>query len=220
MIRGSASPSPSGRLPRRAEWAAWPHCPRSRFDRCPVCSGLTTHSELFFADRTNQVGCLDLRTGKLLYSYSTVGATAHALLPLPASPAGSDGSNVGLASIWSDATLRLHSVREPRAESAKGNSNGSKAEILGMLGGVGVGGFVFRGWGTMPVEERTGDGDEAGKGDEEDEDEEVWEGMDDVEVDDEDGEEDSADGEGGTDEEDAEESDEDPEPAPPKKRRR
>ena len=134
-------------------------------------------SELFFADRSSLVGALDLRTGRLLYSYPSITCTAHHLLPIP-SPAS------GLATISSDATLRLHSTVPPRAEGMKGNAGGEgrKPKVLGMVGGVGVGNAVWRGFGEMPDE--LGERGVVFSGEEEGGemgDEEVWEEMSEVE---------------------------------------
>lgn len=140
-------------------------------------------SELFFADRSSLVGVLDLRTGRLLYSYSGMTCTAHHLLPIPSPNAG--GTGIGLASIASDATLRLHTTVSPPNEGAKGNpvGEGRKPKIVGMVGGVGIGNAVWRGWGTLEDEEVRADanGDQGESGDDEDGDGGVWEGMSEVE---------------------------------------
>ena len=118
---------------------------------------------------------------------------------------------LGLASISSDATLRIHSTIPPKISGQKGNNNngnGRKAKIEGMVGGVGVGNAIWRGWGEMEeikalnaedaMSGRGGKGGKGGKGgenggdgdtdgeDENEDDEEVWENMSQVEDEDED----------------------------------
>jgi hypothetical protein len=167
---------------------------------------------------------MDLRTGKLLYAYPSQTSTAHTLLPLaPLSEytfkksysrfsknAEERRDRVGLVTLSSDATLRACSTTAPPEESKK---NVTRGEVLGMVGGVGSGGFGY--YGSSEMEELEGDAQEevvgkgedvggAGDGDEE----EVWDDMAVVEEDE---------GLGSDmDEEDDEESSEDE--APPKKR--
>ncbi len=139
-------------------------------------------SELFFADGSNLVGALDLRTGRLLYSYSTMTCTANHLLHIP-EPEGR-GTNIGLATISNDATLRLHSTVLPPAEGVKRNAigEGKKPKIVGMVGGVGVGTALWHGWGHIPEEpQRAGAGAEGEDREDGDEEEEAWEGMSEVE---------------------------------------
>lgn len=151
---------------------------------CVVPSQLDEHT-VFFADHSSLVGALDIRTGKLLYGVPGLAATAHHLASLPAG--WSSGSQVtGLASISSDATLRVVGVT-PTPDVIKGNwGNGKKASVMGSVGGVGVGTFVFTGYGSR-VEEKPAKASKAGEEDEEEEDEdedvdddeedEMWENM-------------------------------------------
>ena len=140
-------------------------------------------SELFFADRSSLVGALDLRTGRLLYTYSSMTCTAHHLLPIP--PRESGSSKLGLlASISSDATMRLHSTVPPLVKRVKGNQigQGVKPKVVNMVGGVGVGSFAWRGWGEVAGTARQ---DRVGgvevENEEQEDGEEVWEGMSEVE---------------------------------------
>ena len=114
--------------------------------------------------------------------------SAHHLLPIPQPEGG--GSHIGLASIASDATLRLHSTVPFPEDGTRGNPvrEGKKPKIVGMVGAVGVGSAVFRGWGEMAKGfHGTEDGySEAEAGaDEEDVDGErgMWEAMSEVEND-------------------------------------
>ncbi|KAK4686361.1 ribosome biogenesis protein NSA1, partial [Tremellales sp. Uapishka_1] len=137
----------------------------------------TSEHELFFSDRSSFLGSMDLRTGKLLYSYPKLTATAHHLRAVPTST-----SNIGLATISSDSTFRLLSTTAPPADGYKGNmsSNTTKGEVKSMVGGVGVGDFLWRGWGEREVVVEKKERREKGEGEEtdsEDEDEEIWEGM-------------------------------------------
>ncbi|KAK6903060.1 hypothetical protein I203_108321 [Kwoniella mangroviensis CBS 8507] len=150
-----------------------------------VASGV--EHELFFSDQSNLLSSLDLRTGKPLYTYSQMACTPHHLLPIPLSAteleAGNTGSRrAGLGSISSDATFRLHTSTTPPSDEQKGNfgGEGKKGEILKMVGGVGVGEGIWRGYGertiVLPkVEKGEGEGDE-----EEVDDEQVWEEMSEV----------------------------------------
>lgn len=158
-----------------------------------------TSSEVFFGDRANLSGAMDLRTGRLLYSYTSVSCTPHHLLHLPAAPRTPE-LPIRLASVGSDATLRIHSNLPAKKPGHKGNVGaGRKAKVEGMVGGVGIGSFVFTGFGEIaapkPVKaKKVDDGEgEDGDRDEEDEesedDEEVWEGMSEVEDDGSDSEE-------------------------------
>lgn len=170
---------------------------------------------LFFADHSNLLGALDLRTGKLLYSVPGLAATAHSLLPLPKGadwnpPSIAREQVAGLATVSSDATLRVCGVTPAPSEPPKGNwGSGKKASVMASVGGVGVGTFVFSGYGSGRdvVEKKEGE-DEEGESDEEvgeDEEEEMWDGMGEV-------------GEGDESEDEDEESDE--EEQPPRKRRK
>ncbi|WVW82947.1 hypothetical protein I302_104962 [Kwoniella bestiolae CBS 10118] len=153
-----------------------------------VASGV--EQELFFSDQSNLLSSLDLRTGKPLYTYSQMTCTAHQLIPIPSFSAEveSGSRQVGLGSISSDATFRLHTTTTPPSEGQRGNfgGEGKKGEILSMVGGVGVGEGVFRGYSqrdiSPPKVEREGgvgegDGEE---GEEEEDDEKVWEEMSEV----------------------------------------
>ena len=126
-------------------------------------------SEVFFSDKSNFLGCADLRTGKLLYSYPSLTSSAHHLIYLPPSlssssvptstrytrisrnedTGGAEGEGY-LASISPDATLRLHSTVPPRQQGQKGNPEGGKAKVVGIAGGVGLGSFAFTGYGRLP----------------------------------------------------------------------
>ena len=159
---------------------------------------IITRSELFFADRSNFLGCMDLRTGRLLYSYPSQTATPHHLLSVPPPP-GVDrnwsGLKLGLSSISSDSTLRLHSTY-PILENQKGNvgsGSGKKVAVEGMVGGVGIGQSVFSGWNEVADEvkakgsrgSRSKKEDESGDEDDEEDsdldDEEVWDDLAEVE---------------------------------------
>jgi hypothetical protein len=170
--------------------------------------GSLTGSEVFFSDRANLSGAMDLRTGRLLYSYPNLSCTPHHLLQLPGSDHKSE-LEIRLASVGSDASLRIHSNLPPKQPGDKGNVGaGKKAKVEGMVGGVGIGSFVFTGFGTMEVPKvkkaRTGgeDGEEGEEDDDELDDEEVWEGMSEVE------------------DEGSETEDEEEEPVPKKKARK
>ncbi|WVQ78400.1 hypothetical protein IAT38_000486 [Cryptococcus sp. DSM 104549] len=141
--------------------------------------------ELFFTDRSNLLASLDLRTGKVLYTYNAMTSTPHQLIsppPHPSTPATPASRRIGLASLSSDASLRIHSTTTPPPEGVKGNwgAEGKRGEVVGMLGGVGLGEGVWRGWGEREVEvAKEKKVDENGEEVEESEDEEeVWEGMD------------------------------------------
>ncbi|WWC60960.1 uncharacterized protein I303_103537 [Kwoniella dejecticola CBS 10117] len=157
--------------------------------------------ELFFSDQSNLLASLDLRTGKILYTYSAMTATPSHLLPIPilGESVEKGGRRVGLGSISSDATFRIHtSTNPPPAQEegsmkVKGNGNGvegKKGEILRVVGGVGVGQGLYRGVGQRnivpprPLKTKT-DADQGGAGENEEEEEEVdeeelWQGMDEV----------------------------------------
>ncbi|ODN83244.1 hypothetical protein L202_01419 [Cryptococcus amylolentus CBS 6039] len=148
-------------------------------------ASLTTglEHEVFFADRSNYLGALDLRTGKVLYSYSSLTATPHHMLPIPrfdpSSSLPSATRRIGFASISSDASIRIHSATTPPSGAEKGNwgPEGKKGDIVGMVGGVGIGEAVWRGYGERKIVVKVNDGEEGEEGESEDE-EEVWEGMD------------------------------------------
>lgn len=158
-------------------------------------------NELFFADRSDFFGCIDLRTGRLLYSMNQP-VSVHNMLPFPPTPAGDGQRQVGLAALGSDAALRLIATT-PSPEwvdgkPPKGNwGPGQKGVLAGMAGGVGHGTVLWRGYGEM--EERKedkkvrgdGEGDDEAGDEEEEAGEEVWDGMDEVADDDESEEEDS-----------------------------
>lgn len=190
---------------------------------CVATSAAGDANTLFFSDHSNHVGALDLRTGKLLYSVPGLAATAHALLPLPAGagwtpPAIARDQVAGLATISSDATLRVCGVTAAPSEPPKGNwGTGKKASVMASVGGVGVGSFVFNGYGSgkdVVEKKEKAEGEEEEESDDdaeidEDEEEKLWYGM----------------GEVGAGEEDEDESDEedeetDVEEQPPRKRRK
>jgi hypothetical protein len=145
--------------------------------------------EVFFADHSNLVGALDLRTGKMLYAIPGLTASAHFLLPLPA-PQPKFSRAAGLATVSSDATLRVCGTTPPPIDLPKGNwaTGGKKGSVVGAVGGVGVANAVFRRYGSHvadkaePKEKK--DDDEESDDDaevDEDEEEEIWEGMGDAE---------------------------------------
>ncbi|KAK8869687.1 hypothetical protein IAR55_000255 [Kwoniella newhampshirensis] len=156
------------------------------------CVAPGVEHELFFSDRSNLLGSLDMRTGKVLYSYSALTSTPQHLLPLPTfdtTVTPTPGTRrIGLATICSDATFRIHTTSTPpELQGVKGNwgeGNAKKGEVVGMIGGAGVGEGIFRGWGEREVvvekkERGEGEGDE-NEDDNEDE-EEVWDGMEEFE---------------------------------------
>jgi hypothetical protein len=164
-----------------------------------------TTSELFFSDRSGLLASLDLRTGKVAYTLP-VSSTPHHLLAIPRE--GRD-TKVGLGSISSDATFRLHATSGVERQGNRGDKEKWTRGIVSVAGGVGGQG-VWRGWGEMEEEKpERKEGEEGESGDEEEEgdEEEVWEEMSEVE---DDGQEES--------EEDEDEEEED-EPVKTKKRR-
>ncbi|GMK59575.1 hypothetical protein CspeluHIS016_0801810 [Cutaneotrichosporon spelunceum] len=176
-------------------------------------SRLEDHT-VWFADHSNLLGALDLRTGKLLYSVPGLAATPHSLLSLPSGaewtpPNIAPEQVAGLATVSSDATLRVCGVTPAPTEAPKGNwGSGKKASVMASVGGVGVGTFVFNGFGSGKdvVEKKEGEGEEESDEDlevGEDEEDEMWEGM---------GEVGEADDSGDDDESDEEQ--------PPRKRRK
>lgn len=167
------------------------------------------HSELFFSDRSSMLGALDLRTGKILYTYAAQTSTPLSLLPLPhshtrdAQAAQPHPRAIGLATISSDATLRLCSTGGvPQQE----KDNVRRGEIVRTVGGVGLGSVCWLGWaeglgrgGQEDEEEGEGEGaevddggDGGGDAESEDEDEDLFDQMG-VVAPGEDGEEDSDD---------------------------
>jgi ribosome biogenesis protein NSA1 len=143
---------------------------------------------------------MDLRTGRLLYSYPNLSCTPHHLLPLPPPAISSSSSKsssssspvIRLATVASDAALRIHYTLPPKKEGEKGNlGGGRKARVEGMVGGVGIASFVFKGHREIadpikekPKKKRGGDDgdDDDEEGDEGDsDDEEVWDEMSEVE---------------------------------------
>ena len=133
-------------------------------------------SELFFVDASSQFGSLDVRTGRTLYTFSKQTATAYDVLPLPhAGPVSGAGQRVGMLSLSSDATVRMHSISAPPKE-AKGNV--PRGEILGMIGGVGIGRMAYCGMTDIPREEDEGrESDEDSEDDGEDGEENVWDDL-------------------------------------------
>jgi ribosome biogenesis protein NSA1 len=182
--------------------------------------------ELFFADQSS-ISALDLRTGRLLYSYPAGQTGRHLVtIPPPASPSDIEGGAAlqvgptpGLASISADATLRLHSV-QPSISVGNGggsgnsgkNNSGGKAKVESMVGGIGIGAFVFRSWGTLPdlAPEANLKGSKGAEVDSDDGEvgEEVWDEM-----------SEAGNNYESTDGEDSEEEEEEP-PAPKKTKRR
>ncbi|WWC89890.1 uncharacterized protein L201_004819 [Kwoniella dendrophila CBS 6074] len=162
-----------------------------------VASGID--HELFFSDHSNLLGSLDLRTGKILYAYSSMTCTPHQLLPLPLLNPEKDHEpairRIGLGSISSDATFRLHSsTNPPKEESMKSNfgGEGKKGEILKIVGGIGIGQGLFRGYSERdikqdkPEKKNKGEiGDERDEEEDDDEDDEldeeqVWDNINEV----------------------------------------
>lgn len=152
-------------------------------------------NELFFADHSNLVAALDLRTGRVLYTVPA-NATASSLLtlpePVPRFAELAKTAAAGLASISSDATFRVFQTTPPPAVMPKGNwaTGGKKSTVLSSAYGVGVGSFVFAGFGSRteakPVKEKAEgeDGEEEEDEDvDDDEEEEIWDGMDEANVD-------------------------------------
>lgn len=148
----------------------------------------TNENELFYADRSSLLAALDMRIGKMLYSIPST-CTVHHLLSFPSieeqPTAITSGRRIGLAGISSDASLRVYATTPVPKESVKGNwgGEGKKGGVMSMVGGVGVGGFIWRGYGQVDkvkVEKKEGQEDDD---DEDDEDavEEVWDEMDEVE---------------------------------------
>ncbi|KAJ9106338.1 hypothetical protein QFC21_001484 [Naganishia friedmannii] len=151
-------------------------------------------NELFFVDASSQFGSLDVRTGRTLYTYSKQTATAHDVLSLPSAGFAASGGKerVGMLSLSSDATVRLHTVSAPPKE-AKGNV--PRGEILGMIGGVGIGKMAYVGTTDIPSEEnedgREGSDEDAASGDDEDGEENVWNDLEVVRGDEDESEDDS-----------------------------
>ena len=150
---------------------------------------------------------LDLRNGKVAYTLP-VSSTPQYLLPISAE--GRD-TKVGLGSISSDATFRLHATSGVERTGNRGDKEKWTRGIVSVAGGIGGQG-ICRGWGEMEEEkpekvrkEGEEDGDESE--DEDVDEEEVWGEMSEVE---DHGEEES----GSEDEEEEEE-----EPVKTKKRR-
>jgi hypothetical protein len=140
-----------------------------------------TTSELFFSDRSGLLASLDLRTGKVAYTLP-VSSTPQYLLPISAE--GRD-TKVGLGSISSDATFRLHATSGVERTGNRGDKEKWTRGIVSVAGGVGGQG-IWRGWGEMEEEkpekvrkEGEEDGDESE--DEEVDEEEVWGEMSEVE---------------------------------------
>ena len=142
--------------------------------------------ELFFADRSDRMGCLDLRTGRMLYGLNQP-VSMHTLLSFPSTSAeDGTGRSIGVAAVGSDASFRLYATMpspdfDADGKPPKGNWGAEKKGVLvGMVGGVGQGSFLYRGYGEMEAKKEVNaeQGDGAG-GEEEDEEagEEVWDGM-------------------------------------------
>ena len=140
-----------------------------------------TNSELFFSDRSGLLASLDLRTGKVAYTLP-VSSTPQYLLPISAE--GRD-TKVGLGSISSDATFRLHATSGVERTGNRGDKEKWTRGIVSVAGGVGGQG-IWRGWGEMEEEkpEKVRKEGEEGEDDSEDEEvdeEEVWGEMSEVE---------------------------------------
>lgn len=172
--------------------------------------------ELFYADRASLLAALDLRMGKMLYTIPST-CTVHHLVSFPGSvDVSATSRRIGLVGVSSDATLRLYGTTPIPEEGVKGNwgGEGKKGAVVGMVGGVGVGGFVWRGFGQVDANksERT-NGIGAEDQDSEEEEEEVWEGMDEV------GEADAEAGDHGSDEDVSSDGEHDVDPPVKRKRR-
>jgi hypothetical protein len=153
-----------------------------------------TISELFFSDRSGLLASLDLRTGKVAYTLP-VSSTPQHLLPIPSE--GRD-TKIGLGSISSDATFRLHATSGVERQGNRGDKEKWTRGIVSVAGGVGGQG-VWRGWGEMEEEKpERKEGEEGDDEEDEDNEEEVWEEMSEVE---DAGEEESEDDDEGEDEE-------------------
>ncbi|WWD16047.1 hypothetical protein CI109_100472 [Kwoniella shandongensis] len=156
------------------------------------CVAPGVEHELFFSDRSNLLGAIDLRTGKVLYTYSALTSTPHHLLPLPTTSAAGT-RRIGLSTIASDASFRIHTSSTPPdvEDSHKNWGEGEgmkKGDVVGMVGGVGVGEVLWRGWGEREVivekkeKKPRAKGEEGDDEEDSDEDEEeVWEGMEEFE---------------------------------------
>ncbi|WRT67266.1 uncharacterized protein IL334_004233 [Kwoniella shivajii] len=150
------------------------------------CVAAGVEHELFFSDHSNLLASLDLRTGKILYTYSSLTSTPNHIIPIPTLSTSEPATRrLGLASISSDASFRLHTSTTPPAEDMKGNfgGDGKKGEVIKMVGGIGIGQGIFRGYSERniisTIEKKVkGEGQDA---DDEDNEEEVWQGMDAIE---------------------------------------
>ncbi len=84
--------------------------------------------------------------------------------------------------------MRLHTTVPRLAEGVKGNAigEGEKPKVIGMVGGIGVGIAIWRGWGKIPDEPALKEADRADgeNGDDEDGEDGFWEGMSEVDDDD------------------------------------
>lgn len=139
---------------------------------------------------------MDLRNGRVAYTLP-VSSTPQHLLPIR--PEGRD-SKIGLASISSDATFRLHATSGVERQGNKGDKEKWTRGIVGVVGGVGGQG-VWKGWGEIREEDvvgwepkekkekkkskKGGEGDEEEDSEEDSEDEDVgegvWDGMSEIE---------------------------------------
>ncbi|WWC69285.1 uncharacterized protein I206_103223 [Kwoniella pini CBS 10737] len=158
-----------------------------------VVSGV--ENELFFSDHSNLLASLDLRIGKILYTYSNMTSTSLNLISIPLSINNNDDDDsynkferrIGLSSISSDSTFRIHTTTNPPNNiKEKGNYNnngqqGKKGEILKIVGGIGIGQGLFRGKGNrnliIPKTSKKNEGDDE---EEEIDEEEIWKGMDEI----------------------------------------
>lgn len=133
---------------------------------------LASRSELFFGDTTSLLGSMDLRTGKVLYAYPQQTCTTSHVLPLwMPDTSHSEKNTIGMVSLASDATLRLHSTSSPPIEA---KHNVTKGVILGGIPGIGLGNPVFGGYlHTWHPDEN---GSDAGS-DDEDVQGDVWDDM-------------------------------------------
>ncbi|RSH82732.1 uncharacterized protein EHS24_007726 [Apiotrichum porosum] len=194
-----------------------------------VIPGANEH-ELFFADHSSLTAAMDLRTGRMLYAVPGVAASAAFMLALP-TPSPAFSRTAGLATISSDATLRVCATTPPALHPSKGNASvtpGKKGSVVGAVGGVGVGSFVFRGFGShrdvVPPKPEGEDAEEEDYDEDaevgEEEEEEIWGGMGEAEAGDSEDEDDDDDEEDDDEDEEMDSESESEDEAPKKKKGR
>jgi len=127
-------------------------------------NGLHEH-ELFLASSQSTVSCLDLRNGRLLYSYKGISGAVNSLAP--------SGSHIVSTSL--DRLVRLHSTSPPPQEAGGAREDTSKPAVLDKLFWKFTPTVVC--WdGEMEVEGH-GNDKEGNRGSDEDDDEEMWNEM-------------------------------------------